>query len=142
MVVASLDCVSTPVRDVSSLLDEARQNEVAAYAKHRESYVGVVGVVLKTGLDQFSQLALSGSGWGPAWANVTAQEDIITFPYVVLGGSRGDSRDVVKCYFGKDDADKVGRIARGACLTVHGRFLQYVHVGKVLALVLDSCRAE
>jgi hypothetical protein len=138
-----LGCATArPAQDVVPLLGEARQNEVAAYAKYHKDDIGVKGVVLETGLDQFSQTVASGFGWAPGWGSVTAHQEQVIYPYVVIGAGVGQARDVVKCYFGQDESETVGGIARGEPITVQGRFHQYVHLGEALMLVLGGCRIE
>jgi len=46
-------CATAPPSGVAPLLNEARQNEIAAYAKNRETYLSAVGVVLQTGMDSY-----------------------------------------------------------------------------------------
>lgn len=138
-----LGCATAPPpRDVGDLLNEARANEVAAFAKNRGQRLRAVGVVTATGLDQFTQVATSGVYWGFGLATTQAGQVAVVYPYVAMAGAAGNPYDLVRCYFAPSRAAEVGRVTRGTRLVVHGIFDQYAHQPPALTLILSSCMIE
>ena len=127
-------CATAPPTGVAPLLIEARQNEVAAFAKYRERTLHVAGVVLQTGMDAFTRVVAEGSMWG-----ISAREVIEHYPYMLVGDARVSSPDMVKCFFSTDDADLVGKLQPGMVVSFEGRFHQYLHDQGRLLLVLSGC---
>jgi hypothetical protein len=126
---------------VAPLLSEARQNEVAAYAKNRERDMHVAGVVLQTGIGDFRRIVAHGTAWmGLGSAN--AREVLVHYPYMIVGDDRAPSGDVVKCYFSTEEADIVGKLQPGMKVTFQGRFHQYVYDQGRLVLTLSSCSLD
>jgi hypothetical protein len=131
-------CATGPVHDVAPLLAEARQNEVAAYGKYRDHDIRVAGVVVQTGLDHFTQVVARYQYLD----HVSAYDERVTYPFIMLGAPTGTSPDAVRCYFTADDAEEVGKVVRGTRVSVRGTFHQYAHDGPRLLLVLSGCTRE
>jgi hypothetical protein len=131
-------CATAPPTGVAPLLNEARQNEIAAYAKNRERNLSAVGVVLLTGMEDFRRVVAEPyAGW-----RFSAREILEHYPYAIVGDERTPSPDVVKCLFPTDDADLVGKLKPGMKITFEGRFHQYVHDQGHLILVLSNCSLD
>ena len=139
---ASGACATAPPRSVAPLLGEARQNEVAAYAKNRDQSLRVAGVVLQTGLDVYSRVVVDGYGYG-GWAmSLSARDQLEHYPYALVGDDRNPSPDMLKCLFSTEDADLVGKLLPGMKVVLNGRFFQYVHDQGRVILVLSSCSID
>jgi len=134
-------CATAPPIGVAPLLNESRQNEIAAYAKNRDHNLSVVGVVLQTGMDAYSRVVAEGYGFG--WAvSVSAHQELEHYPYVFLGDDRTPSPDMLKCLFSTDDANTVGGIRPGMMIRLRGRFHQYVHEPGRIVMVLSDCSLQ
>jgi len=134
-------CATAPLTSVAPLLDEARQNEVAAFAKNRDRSLRVVGIVLQTGMDAYSRVVADGIGYG--WGiSVSAREELEHYPYAIVGDDQTPAPDFLKCLFSPQDADSVGRLKPGMKVTFEGRFLQYVHDQGRMVLVLSNCSLD
>ena len=128
---------------MAPLLNEARQNEVAAFAKYKGETLRVDGVAVHTGIDHFEHVVADGYGMGYGYGvGLSARRVFVAYPFVVLGDAGGKSADLVKCYFGTDDAEAVGRLNPGMRMILRGRFNQYVRDAGRLILMLGECSIE
>ena len=131
-------CATTPPVCVAPLLNEARQNEVAAYGRNQGRDLHVAGVVLQTGMDSFMRVVAEGAlGWGVSIDHVLEHS-----PYMIVGDDRTPTPDLVRCMFPAQDTEVVGRLTPGMRVTFHGTFHQYVHDGGRMLLVLSTCALD
>lgn len=134
-------CATAPLTGVAPLLDEARQNEVAAFAKNRDRSLRVVGIVLQTGMDAYNRVVADGIGYG--WAvSVSAREELEHYPYAIVGDAQTPSPDFLKCLFSLQDAESVGRLRPGMKVILEGKFHQYVQDQGRMILVLSDCSLD
>jgi hypothetical protein len=134
-------CATAPPSGVAPLLNEARQNEIAAYAKNRDRSLRAVGIVLQTGMDSYNRVVADGFAYG--WAvSVSAREEVEHYPYAIVGDEQTPSPDIIKCLFSTDDADLVGKLRPGMKISFEGRFHEYVHDQGRLILVLSTCSLD
>ena len=135
-------CATAPPSHVATLLSEARQNEVAAYAKNRDRTLRVAGVVLQTGMDPFNRVVVDGYGYG-GWAmSLSARDELEHYPYALMGDARNPSPDMLKCLFPIADVELVGKLLPGMQVTLSGYFHQYVHDQERVILVLSNCSLD
>jgi hypothetical protein len=134
---ACVGCAPGPIRDLAPLVDEGRQNEVAATAKYREEEIRVRGVVGQTGLDNFSHIVVGNDGFSLAARSVQT-----TYPYVLLHSETSNVPSSVKCYFSESEMDTVGKLAKGSRQIITGRFQQYMRNGESVTLVLRDCSLD
>jgi len=134
-------CATAPLTGVAPLLDEARQNEVAAYARNRDRSLHVMGIVFQTGMDAYNRVYADGFAYGH-WVSLSAREEIEHYPYMIVGDERAPSDGAIKCFFSTRDADVVGRLQPGMKVTFEGRFHQYVNDQGRMILVLSNCSLD
>lgn len=127
-------CAHGPVVDVGPLGAEARANEVAAYARHKDRTVWVHGVVESTGLRDVAHVEFSGYGYP-----VSGRRVVQPYPFVRLRDAAGTSTDLVVCYFEPDEAADVGQVTTGMAVTVLGDFQQYALTGAQVLIVMRHC---
>jgi hypothetical protein len=137
----SFACTPSPPAKVAPLLYEARQNEVAAFAKNREQELRVEGVVLQIGMDAVQNVAVDGYAPG-SFVSLTARKEVAHYPYVLVADYQTPSPDLVKCQFSPSDAKTVGQIRPGARITVGGTFDRYLHNQGQLIMLLGRCSVE
>ena len=135
-------CATAPSTGVAPLLNEARQNEIAAYAKNRDRSLRAMGIVLQTGMDSYNRVVADGYAFAPGLISLSAREEIEHYPYAIVGDERTPSPDIIKCLFSTDDTDLVGKLKPGMKIFFVGRFHQYVHDQGHLILVLSNCSLE
>jgi hypothetical protein len=134
-------CATAPLTNVAPLLHEARQNEVAAYAKNRDRSLHVAGTVFQTGMDAYNRVVADGFAYGPM-VSMNAREEIEHYPYMIVGDERASTDDAIKCVFSTNDADVVGKLKPGMKVTFEGKFHQYVHDQGRMILVLSNCSLD
>ena len=135
-------CATAPPSNVTPLLSEARQNEVAAFAKNRNRTLRVAGVVLQTGMDSFNRVVLDGYGYGGWVMDLSARDELEHYPYALMGDARNPTPDMLKCLFPTADADIVGKLLPGMQVTLSGSFHQYVHDQGRVILILSNCSID
>ena len=145
VVVTSGCMASQPIHEVAPLLEEARQNELAAYAKRREHKLRVAGVVVYAGMAHARSVVATVNDFDYGWGvgGVRATEHYVPSPYVVLVDAMAKGGDAVKCYFWSDDLDSASRVVVGTRITVRGGFYQYYRDDRGrLVMVLSGCEVE
>lgn len=139
-VLLACSCAPPATLRVSTLVDEARVGEVAAYAKRRGKRLRVRGVVASTGLRSTEEIVVHRSYGG---LSATGQTHEVPHPYVYLSHGEVPSADRLLCYFHRDDVDEVARVQARAWITVSGDFFGYAPLpGEGLQVMLSRCEVE
>jgi hypothetical protein len=126
-----------PVVNVAPLLEEGRQNQLAAYGKHRGEDQRIAGVIVEAGISHYRRVVGE-----QAWGQVSAHEELVPYAYVVLVDRQKPGADHVLCVFRDDRVKDPARLRNGTEVVVRGRFASYANDRRGLGLILQSCEIE
>jgi hypothetical protein len=139
-------CAQPVLSRVPTLVGEARDNEVAAYANHRGRRVRVSGTIVSTGLRDTAELYVRHS-YAPIGVPFSAGTSVgserhVKYPFLYISDGTDAGPDLLLCYFLPDEIDQVARVSKNQVVTVVGMFQGYAPLEQGLQVILNRCEIE